>query len=218
MGIKENVSRILSEIPKEVILVAAVKYANIEQIKELVEAGVTELGFNTYQQMVDVKQAMPGKVLSNVNFHFIGHLQSNKVRKVMKLGTSLIQSIDSYHLAEKMQLVGEEEGLFQDILVQVKTDDAKEYGIPPLELEEFLLRLKELDHLSIRGLMTIPHVEKNPEDARKYFAKMSGLFEKSCGILGTQLDYLSMGMSDDYKIAIEEGANMIRLGRILFKD
>ena len=217
MGIYENVRNVLAELPLGVTLVAAVKYATPEQVKELIKAGITELGFNTYQQMLEVKNILSEKLLSNVNFHFIGHLQSNKVRKVMKLGVRLIQSVDSYKLAKKISLVGVEEGIFQDILVQVKTDKSKEYGILPSELGEFLLSIKDMGNITIRGLMTIPPFEHNPENTRKYFALTKKLFEKASGLLGKQLDYLSMGMSDDYKVALEEGANMIRLGRVLYR-
>jgi len=217
LGVYENAKNILAELPPSVTLVAAVKYATPEQIKELISAGITELGFNTYQHMLEVKNVLSEELLSKVNFHFIGHLQSNKVRKVMKLGVRLIQSVDSYKLARKISLVGVEEGILQGVLVQVKTDESKDYGVLPSELEDFLLLLKDLKSISVQGLMTIPPFDYNAEHNRKYFALTRNLFEKACALLGRRLEYLSMGMSDDYKIALEEGANMIRLGRILYK-
>lgn len=217
LSISENVKRILGEMPKDVILIAAVKYANLEQIKELVDSGITELGFNTYQQMEEVRENLKPDILRNLGFHFIGHLQSNKVRKVMKLRPVLIQSVDSYKLANKINLIGQEEGIYQDVLVQVKTDPNKDYGIDPLELEEFMRAVNEMEYITVRGLMTIPPLLEKPEDSRKYFSRSAGLFETAGSWLGASLDYLSMGMSDDYKVALEEGANMIRLGRVLYK-
>ena len=217
MSINDNVKRILSELPENVILVAAVKYADVEQIKQLIKAGVTELGFNMYQQMEEVKGEIPEKVLGNVNFHFIGHLQRNKVRHVMKLGAILIQSLDSYKLATRISRIGEEEGIYQDVLVQVKTDPSKDYGVDPLKLEEFIRSVNEMGYITVRGLMTIPPLPEKPEDSRKYFSRVKGLFENASGWLGEPLDYLSMGMSDDYKVALEEGANMVRLGRVLYE-
>ena len=168
MGVYENAKNILAELPPSVTLVAAVKYATPKQVKELISAGITELGFNTYQHMLEVKNVLSEELLSKVNFHFIGHLQSNKVRKVMKLGVRLIQSVDSYKLARKISLVGVEEGILQGVLVQVKTDESKDYGVLPSELEDFLLLLKDLKSISVQGLMTIPPFDYNAEHNSKY--------------------------------------------------
>jgi hypothetical protein len=218
LSIKDNVSKILGGIPSDVIMVAAVKYASVEQIKELVGSGISELGFNTYQQMEEVKNALDSSEnwRGKANLHFIGHLQSNKAKKVVKLGAKLIQSVDSLKLATIIDSAAKEQGIIQDILVQVRTDESKEYGVNPDELENFLTQLNDLQNLKVSGLMTIPPVTEKAEDARKHFVMMKELFEKTSALLGRRLDYLSLGMSDDYKIAIEEGANMVRVGRVLF--
>ncbi|MBU1199611.1 MAG: YggS family pyridoxal phosphate-dependent enzyme [Nanoarchaeota archaeon] len=217
MGIQDNVNKILKEIPSNVTLVAAIKYANIEQIKELIDAGVTELGVNRLEQLEQVKQELPDIYLSKVKFHFIGHLQRNKVKKVMELGVGLIQSVDSYKLADKINKICIELGKSQDVLIQVKTDDDKEAGISPNDLDEFVRQIKELEMINVVGLMTIPPFSENPEDSRQYFSIVAGLLEVVGSWMQYPLEILSMGMSDDYKIAIEEGANMVRVGRVLYE-
>ena len=201
MNLAKNIKRIKGELPSEVTLVIAVKYATKEQIKEIISLGVKDLGFNTFQQLKEVKDDLLG-----VRIHFIGHLQSNKVKKVLELGVNLIQSVDSYRLVEKINSVSKELGIKQKILLQVKTDQNKEYGFLFLELEEVVKRINEMENIQLNGLMTIPPVK----DSKEQFILMKKMFDK------TELEYLSMGMSDDYKIAIKEGANMVRIGRKVF--
>ena len=211
--IKENVLKIRGNIPGNVTLVAAVKYASSEQILELVKAGVLDLGFNTYHQLKSTKPLLPG----NVKIHFIGHLQTNKARKALECGISLVQSVDSYKLAGKIDSVCSELGINQGILLQVKTDESKSYGIILGEVENIALKIeKNLSNVKIMGLMTIPPIA-DPEEARKYFSLTKNLFDSLSKKLGRKMEYLSMGMSDDYKAAIEEGANMVRIGRALFQ-
>jgi hypothetical protein len=225
MSISDNIKRILAELPEHVTLVAAIKYpveaGKLDQVTELVNAGVTELGVNTYQQLEQVKTQLAPDILSKANFHFIGHLQSNKVKKVLELGVSLIQSVDSYKLANKINntIQANEKLLPQDVLIQVKTDPSKSYGVDPAELEQFVRAVHEMKYITVKGLMTIPPIPEpgKPEDSRKYFSRMAGLFEDCNSWLKDPLDYLSMGMTDDYQVALEEGANMIRLGRVLFR-
>ena len=130
MTIAENVKKIRDSISDNITLVVAVKYASNEQILELVNAGIKDFGFNTYQQLKEVKKLLP----SDARVHFIGHLQSNKARKVLQERVFLIQSVDSYKLAEKIDKVAKELGMGQDILLQVKTDESKEYGFSALEI------------------------------------------------------------------------------------
>lgn len=206
MSIQANIKKIKSGLANNIVLVAAVKYASPEQIKELVNAGVKDLGFNTYQQMDELKSQ-----LKDAKLHFIGHLQSNKVKKVLELGVELIQSVESYKLAEKINSACAELGIKQDILLQVNTDESKDYGIEFSELQDTALKIKEnLTNISVVGLMTIPPLE-NPRD---YFAEMKTAYDQLSDFF--DFKYLSMGMSEDYKEAIEEGASMIRIGRALF--
>ncbi len=213
MAIEENIRKIRGNIPKNVALVAAVKYASNDQILELAKAGVLDFGFNTYQQLESVKPLLPG----SIRIHFIGHLQTNKTRKVLECGISLIQGVDSYKIAEKIDGVCSELGINQGILLQLKTDESKSYGIMPAELEDIALKIENnFKNVKIKGLMTIPPIAK-PEESRKYFSLTKNLFDNLSKKLERKLECLSMGMSDDYKAAIEEGATMVRIGRALFQ-
>jgi len=215
MAIKKNVQGIRRNIPAHVVLVAAVKYATNEQILELIQSGVNDIGFNTYRQLKEVKALLP----PDTRIHFIGHLQSNKVRKVLQENVFLIQSVDSYNLAEKVDKVANELGIKQDILLQVKTDETKKHGFSALEIEEISLKINNnFKNIKIRGLMTIPPLSKNSNNSRRYFSLVKNLFDNVSKKINKKMEYLSMGMSDDYKIAIEEGSNMVRIGRALFKS
>ena len=214
MAIAENVEKIKNSIPDNATLVAAVKYASNEQILELIKAGVKDLGFNTYRQLKEAKKLLP----SDARIHFIGHLQSNKVRKVLQENVFLIQSVDSYKLAEKIDNVARELRIKQDILLEVKTDENKKHGFSALETEEVSLKINNnFKNINIKGLMTIPPLSENSNNSRKYFSSVKSLFDNISEKMDKKLDYLSMGMSDDYKIAIEEGSNMVRIGRALFR-
>jgi len=201
-----NKFQIIKEhIPENVTLVVAVKYASLEQITKLVENGIKNLGFNTYQHLREIKEYIP----KEVKIHFIGHLQKNKVRKLLELKVDLIQSVDSYELAEKVDHVSGELGIKQNILLQVKTDENKEFGILPQKVKDIAIKISSnLKNIQLLGLMTIP---PNSEEVRPYFKLMKKLYDQFSG-----LKYLSMGMSKDYKVAIEEGANMVRIGRAIF--
>jgi len=215
MTIEENIKKIKNSIPDNVTLVAAVKYASNEQIFGLSKAEVKDFGFNTYRQLREAKKLLP----SNIRIHFIGHLQSNKVKKLLQERAFLIQSVDSYDLAEKIDKVARELGIKQDILLQVKTDETKKHGFSALETENIVLKINNnLKNINIKGLMTIPPLSENPNNSRRYFSSVKNLFDSISKKMDKKLEYLSMGMSDDYKIAIEEGANMVRIGRALFES
>ena len=210
--ISENIKQLKSSIPKEILVVIAVKYVTFDQIKEVVKNNMTHLGFNTFQQINEVSQE-----IKDVNLHFIGHLQSNKVKKILQLRPFLIQSVDSLKLAKQINEICEELGINQDILLQINTDDKKEYGFRRENLNESLPKIKQLKHLNVQGLMTIPPFTDHPEDNINIYKEMNNLLEQTTKLFGRKLKYLSMGMSDDYLLAIKYGANMIRPGRIIFK-
>ena len=215
MSIAENVEKIRNSIPDDVLLVAAVKYASNEQILELVKAGAKDFGFNTYQQLREAKALLP----SDARMHFIGHLQSNKVRKVLQEKAFLVQSVDSYNLAEKIDDVAGKLGIKQDILLQVKIDETKKHGFSALETENVASKINNsLKNIKIKGLMTIPPLSENPNNSRRYFSLVKNLFDDISKKMDKKLEYLSMGMSDDYKISIEEGSNMVRIGRAIFES
>lgn len=210
--IEDNVKELLNKIPPDVTLVAAVKYASKIQIGEAITAGVTDIGFNHYQQMKELAPYLPPEIKT----HFIGTLQLNKAKKVVNLNPYLIESVDSYELAEKINNAAKEKKIIQKILIQVKTDEKKHSGLEPDDLLKLLDQISTLKYLSFEGLMTIPPKSEDPEDSRKYFKELKDLKDKAEKHLKKHLQYLSMGMTDDYQIAIEEGASIVRIGRKVF--
>ncbi|AKB51700.1 pyridoxal phosphate enzyme, YggS family [Methanosarcina barkeri str. Wiesmoor] len=211
--IEDNVNELLKVLPPDVTLVAAVKYASKIQIDEAIKVGVTDIGFNHYQQMKDLAPYYPPEIKT----HFIGTLQLNKAKKVVNLNPYLIESVDSYELAEKINNAAKENKRIQKILIQVKTDEKKHTGLEPGDLLKLLDQISTLEYLSFEGLMTIPPKNEDPEDSRKYFKELKDLKDKAEKHLKKHLQYLSMGMTDDYQIAIEEGASIVRIGRKIFK-
>ncbi len=210
--IEDNVKELQKKIPSDVTLVAAVKYASKIQIDEAIKVGVMDIGFNHYQQMKDLAPYLPPEIKT----HFIGTLQLNKAKKVVNLNPYLIESVDSYELAEKINNAAKEKKTIQKILIQVKTDEKKHTGLEPDDLLKLLDQLSTLKYLSFEGLMTIPPISEDPEDSRKYFKELKELNDKAEKHLKKHLQHLSMGMTDDYQIAIEEGASIVRIGRKIF--
>jgi pyridoxal phosphate enzyme (YggS family) len=210
--IEDNVKELLKKIPSDVTIVAVVKYASKIQIDEAIKVGITDIGFNHYQQMKDLAPYLPPEIKT----HFIGTLQLNKAKKVVNLNPYLIESVDSYELAEKINNAAKEKKTIQKILIQVKTDEKKHTGLEPDDLLKLLDQISTLKYLSFEGLMTIPPKSEDPEDSRKYFKELKDLKDKAEKHLKKHLQHLSMGMTDDYQIAIEEGASIVRIGRKVF--
>jgi PLP dependent protein len=210
--IEDNVKELLKKIPSNVTLVAAVKYASKIQIDKAIKVGVTDIGVNHYQQMKNLVPYLPPEIKT----HFIGTLQLNKAKKVVNLNPYLIESVDSYELAEKINNAAKEKKTIQKILIQVKTDEKKHTGLEPDDLLKLLDQISTLKYLSFEGLMTIPPKSEDPEDSRKYFKELEDLKDKAEKHSKKHLQHLSMGMTDDYQIAIEEGASIVRIGRKIF--
>ncbi len=220
MGIKENLESIRKEIEvsakksgtKEVVLVGISKTFGLDYIKEAIESGLTDIGENRLQE---AESKFPH--ISNVRKHFVGHLQSNKVKKAIEL-FDMIQSVDSIKLARKISERSLDFRKRMPILIEILTDEKKQFGIHPKELEGFLKEASLFKGIRIQGLMTIGPYFENPEDSRSIFRKMKKLFDsiQKQKIPNIEMCYLSMGMSDDFRIAIEEGANMVRVGRGIF--
>jgi len=214
MGIEEQINKIKKNLNQDTVFIVAVKYANISQIKEILRCGVVNLGFNTFQQLNEVKNELP----DNIKLHFIGHLQSNKIRKILESDVFLIQSVDSLKVAEKINNVCTDLGIKQRVLIQLKTDKEKEYGFNPEELNnEFLSKLKSLSNIVILGLMTIPQGVEHLDELKESYVLMNKEFERLKIFFGEEFEYISMGMSQDYELAIKYGANMVRIGRVIFK-
>jgi PLP dependent protein len=195
-----------------VTLVAVSKTFPAEVIREAVAAGQRVFGENKVQEGIDKIPALPG----DLDWHLIGHLQSNKIRKALPL-FQWIETIDSLERARQVDRVAGEFGLRPKILLQVNIgqDDAK-FGYSEAAVRSDLAALLDLAHLDIRGLMTIPPLEENPDRTRIHFAALRALRDDLAGRAGRPLPELSMGMSHDFEIAIEEGATLVRVGSAIF--
>lgn len=229
--IKENLNRIKENIesvckrfnrsPSEITTVAVTKTATLDNIKEIIDLGIQDIGENRLQEAIlkfnrlSTIEYRP----STIKWHMVGHLQRNKVKEAVKV-FDLVHSVDSLRLAEELDKQADKINKIQDILVQVNTSlEATKFGINPEETIEVIKQIVKLKNLNLRGLMTIAPLVNNPEDARPCFKKLRDLMDEinRPSIIDTRLSVLSMGMTDDYEVAIEEGATMIRLGRAIFK-
>ncbi len=202
--------------PKEVTLIAVSKTKPIEMIEEAIDAGKTQFGENKAQEMKEKYEALP----KNLEWHFIGHLQTNKVKYVVGRA-GLIHSVDSLHLAEAIEKECEKKDVHANILVEVNVagEDSK-FGIKPEETESLIRQIAKLPRVHVRGLMTIaPFVEK-PEENRPIFYKLHKLLVdiSAKNIDNIDMNVLSMGMTNDYEIAVEEGATHVRVGTGIFGE
>lgn len=199
--------------PGSIRVVAVTKTLPPARVQEAVEAGLTDLGENRLQEALEKIKVLP----SRVRWHFIGHLQTNKVRDV--LGKfSLIHSLDSIKLAREINQRAGSMGLTADTLIQVNISGEKsKYGLEPREIEDFLAETCKMQGLRIKGLMTMAPYAEHQEESRPVFRELRLIQNRLQGrVPEVELDILSMGMSTDYQVAIEEGANIIRVGTILF--
>ena len=201
--------------PEEIKLVAVSKNQELEKIEALQAEGIVDFGESRVQDLRDRYEKFP-----DVKWHMIGHLQRNKVKYLARMDRcQLIHSLDSLRLAKKINKRAEMEDRMMKALVQVNiAEDENKYGLYASEIIDYLHQVAEFDNLQIKGLMTIvPHVE-DAEEVRPYFKEMKELAEqiKEEDMAQVQMDELSMGMSNDFEVAIEEGATIVRLGRSLF--
>lgn len=219
--IKENIARIKALIPSGVTIVAVSKTRTPEQIKEVAEAGINDIGENRVQEALigynELSSIDYG--LSAIKWHMVGHLQTNKVKDAVKI-FALIQSVDSIYLAQEIDKQAAKINKIQDILIEVKTSpEVTKFGLRPDEAVEVIKELTRFRHLNIKGLMTVAAVVDTPEESRPYFRTLRELRDKinKLSITPHMADILSMGMTDDFEVAIEEGSNMVRLGRAIFE-
>jgi len=212
--IETNVKKILTELPDGVELVAAAKSRTPEEIFRAADAGVKIIGENYIQEA----QRAFDLVGHLVQWHFIGHLQRNKVKKAIKI-FDMIETLDSLDLAEEIDERSAQEGKIMSVLVEINSGrEPQKFGVMPEETERFLQEAEGFKNLKIKGLMTMGPAFGNPENARPFFVETKNLFDriKSLDIPGVEMQYLSMGMTNSYRVAIEEGANIIRIGTKIF--
>lgn len=226
--IKENVSRIRQRIlkvcskinqdPGKITIIAVSKGRSAEQIKEAVDAGITDIGENRVQEAIAKFNA-----LRTMNYklrtHMVGHLQTNKVKDAVRI-FDLIQSVDSVRLAEEIDNQADKINKIQDILIEIKTSPGEsKFGLKADEAIEVITELNKFKNINIKGLMTIAPIVDNPKETRPCFKILRKLRDRINELRLThyELGALSMGMTDDFEIAIEEGSNMVRLGRSIFE-
>lgn len=199
--------------PKNIRIVAATKYCTAVEMNDALNAGVADIGENRVQ---DAVKKFPSLLLS-CRKHFIGHLQTNKVKKAVEL-FDVIESVDRLELIEKLKIETERVGKSLDVLLQVNVaNDGAKFGCKTSEIDVLLNKIFEAKNLVLRGFMAIIPFTENVEDARLWFREMRQLYEKY-QVQYTTLDTLSMGMSHDFSVAIEEGATEVRIGSLIFKE
>ena len=201
--------------PQDITLLAATKTVPVQVINKGIELGIDYIGENKVQELCDKYDELD---LAHCNCQFIGHLQTNKVKNLIGK-VSMIQSVDSPHLAQEISRLSAAQSVATDILIEVNIGcEENKSGVLPQNLDELLSHISVLPAIHIRGLMAIPPICENNSEIRQYFLNMYKYFIDIKGkkIDNISMDYLSMGMSGDYAQAILEGANMVRVGSALF--
>lgn len=201
-------------VNSSIALVAVTKNRSLVEMKEVIAAGITDIGENRLKEAQGKLPNLP----QNIKKHFIGQLQTNKVRDIVKL-FDVIQSVDRLKLARKIDEECEKIGKIMTILIQVNTsDEPQKGGVAPDEAIALVGEVSELKNIQIQGLMTMAVYSDDKEKVRACFRKLKQLFDeiKAKNLPNVKMETLSMGMSEDYQIAIEEGSTMVRIGRRLF--
>jgi PLP dependent protein len=220
--------------PEDIVLVAVTKFASIDEIRELIQLGHIDFGENRVQNLIQRaaqiaeflerrRKLGADKAMSlpeHVRWHMIGHLQRNKVRKITEVAR-LIHSIDSLRLAEELQAIADKRAEPIEILVQVNTSGEKsKYGIAPAAARHLVEQIENTMSLRTRGLMCMAPLVDDPNDARPTFERCREVFEdiRRAGAIGDSFNILSMGMTNDFEVAIECGANIVRIGSAIFGE
>lgn len=213
-AIAANVRAVLAELPPGVELVAAAKTRTAAEVLEAVEAGVRVVGMNYVQEAA----ALLPEIGRRVRWHLIGHLQTNKAKKAVEL-FDLVETVDSLDLGRELDKRAAAAGRSLDILVEVNSGrEPQKAGIMPDDAEALVRALAALPRLRVLGLMTMGPFEGEPEDSRPYFKETRRVFEalRAAAVPGVEMRLLSMGMSHSWRVAVEEGATLVRLGTALF--
>jgi len=227
MGISANYSSIRYGVPDYVTIVVSCKTRTVEEIEKVINAGATDIGENYVQEAGQIYSTLRKKA-AKLRWHMIGHLQTNKINKALRI-FDIIQTVDSLGKAAAIDKRAEKaRKQIMPVFVEINigSEDSKA-GIKPEEHEPFEEYIEKLitdisgfEHLRIEGLMTMGPRFGNPEDSRPYFARMRRIFEKIkvLDLANIDMKYLSMGMTNSYKVAIEEGSNMVRIGTAIFGE
>ena len=200
----------------EVTLIAVSKTKPVEMLQEIYDCGIREFGENKVQEMCEKMEVLP----KDIHWHMIGHLQTNKVKYIVGK-TALIHSVDSLHLAKEIEKQAAKNNVIVPILIEVNiAEEESKFGIHKEETIALVREVAQMEHVHIRGLMTIAPYVENPEDNRPYFKEIRQLSVdiKEENIDNVDMDVLSMGMTGDYMVAIEEGATLVRVGTGIFGE
>ena len=214
--IRDNVQRVLEELPPGVQLVGAAKTRTPDEILQAIEAGMAIVGENYVQEAERAFQVIGHRV----KWHLIGHLQRNKVKKAVPI-FDMIETVDSMKLAREIDKVCHKMEKIMPILIEINSgEEDQKAGVLPSQAASVIREIATLERVKVKGLMTMGPFTGDPEEARPYFRKTRELFEEVRGmrIPGVDLRYLSMGMSNSYRVALEEGANLVRIGTKIFGE
>ena len=212
--IAEAVKQILATIPSGVTLVAAAKGRTVEEVEAALQAGVTHVGHNYIQEARPIIQALGDRA----TWHMIGHLQRNKVKLAVRV-FDMIETVDSLRLAQAIERRCMLLGVKMPVLVEINSGrEPSKTGVFPEEVDDLVAAIADLEHVRVMGLMTMGPRFGDPEDAQPYFRKTRAAFERlsSMNLANVTMRYLSMGMTNSYQVAIEEGANIVRIGTKIF--
>jgi PLP dependent protein len=223
-SVAENLERVRDQISQaaakaggasdDIELVAITKSHPVEKVREAIEAGQKLFGESRVQEA----RAKIPEFPSNLRWHFVGHLQKNKIRHALPL-FELFHSVDSLALAQEMNRIADEEGMHPRVLLEVNVaDEGSKFGFAPEKLRAEMESLLALPRLSILGLMTIPPLAEEVEVSRKYFVELRELRDRLQTGFHVDLGQLSMGMTNDFQIAVEEGATLVRVGTAIFGE
>lgn len=223
-SIAENLERVREQIVRaatkvgrkqdDIELVAITKTHPAEEVREAIEAGQTSFGESRVQEA----RAKIPELPSNLRWHFVGHLQKNKIRHALSL-FERIHSVDSLALAQDVNRIAQDEGLHPRVLLEINmAGEGSKFGFAPNKLVEQMEELLALPRLSIEGLMCIPPIADEPEESRKYFVQLRHLRDRLQTEFRVDLTQLSMGMTQDFEVAVEEGATLVRVGTAIFGE
>ena len=219
-SLKEKIKEVCESVgrdPDEITIVAVSKTFPFTRIIELNSVGHVDFGENKIREMRDKYYNISFQYSGKINWHMVGHLQSNKVKDIIAF-IHLIHSVDTFNLAEVIDSTAKRINRKIDILVQVNTsNEEQKYGVLPEEAESLCKQISLLENINVKGLMTIARLTDDRDEIRRSFRTLRELFDKMKSDF-SDFKYLSMGMTNDFDIAIEEGSNMLRIGSAIFGD
>jgi len=225
VSIKENIDEILKRTaaaamrsgrsPEDITVIAVSKTVDAERAREAVEGGLVNLGENRVQELVSKYEQLSD---IGVKWHLIGNLQKNKVKYIIDK-TTLIHSVENLELANEINKRAQKNNIISNVLIELNIgEEESKFGLDEENVYSFVKDMEQFENIKVLGLMTVAPFSENPEDIRWVFKKMKGIYDKISGmkLKNTEMKYLSMGMTNDFEIAIEEGANIVRIGTAVF--